>query len=102
MDRAIALGHLRSAGRALVCHLCALAIVFWLSFWLQKRSPWLIWTVPFVFLGLGWLAKGPVHLVFFYGVVVAVIWKERNWRALFHPAHLVGIIIMLGVFAAWA
>jgi 4-amino-4-deoxy-L-arabinose transferase-like glycosyltransferase len=87
---------------ALYVSLCALAIIFWLSFWLQKKSPWLIWTVPFFFLGLGWLAKGPVHLLFFYGVVIAVMWKERNWRALFHPAHLIGIILMLGIFAAWA
>ena len=82
--------------------LCALAIIFWLSFWEQKKSAWLIWTVPFVFLGLGWLAKGPVHLLFFYGVVIAVLWKERRWRALFHPAHFVGIALMLGIFAAWA
>ena len=82
--------------------LCALAIIFWLSFWEQKKSAWLIWTVPFVFLGLGWLAKGPVHLLFFYGVVIAVVWKERRWRALFHPAHFVGIAVMLGIFAAWA
>src|SRR3984893_4570768 len=45
--------------------LCALAIIFWLSLWEQRKSAWLVWTVPFVFLGLGWLAKGPVHLVFF-------------------------------------
>src|SRR5205807_1996986 len=82
--------------------LCALAIIFWLSFWEQKKSAWLIWTVPFVFLGLGWLAKGPVHLLFFYGVVIAVVWKECSWRALFHPAHFVGIAVMLGIFAAWA
>ncbi len=82
--------------------LCALAIIFWLSFWEQKKSAWLTWTVPFVFLGLGWLAKGPLHLLFFYGVVIAVIWKERNWRALFHPAHFVGMVVMLGIFAAWA
>jgi 4-amino-4-deoxy-L-arabinose transferase-like glycosyltransferase len=87
---------------ALYVSLCALAIIFWLSFWLQKKSPWLIWTIPFVFLGLGWLAKGPLHLVFFYGVVVAVIWKERKWKELFHPAHFLGVIIMLGIFAAWA
>src|ERR1043166_6013958 len=87
---------------ALYVSLCALAIVFWLRWWQQKKSPWLIWTVPFIFLGLGWLAKGPVHLVFFYGVVIAVIWQERNWRALFHPAHFAGMAIMLGIFAAWA
>ncbi len=87
---------------ALYVSLCALAIIFWLSFWEQKKSPWLIWTVPFVFLGLGLLAKGPVHLLFFYGIVLAVLWKERSWRALLHPAHLVGILAMLGIFAAWA
>jgi 4-amino-4-deoxy-L-arabinose transferase-like glycosyltransferase len=87
---------------ALYVSLCALAIIFWLSWWLEQKSPWLVWTVPFVFLGLGWLAKGPVHLLFFYGVVLAVIWSERRWRALFHPAHVIGVIIMLGIFAAWA
>jgi 4-amino-4-deoxy-L-arabinose transferase-like glycosyltransferase len=87
---------------ALYVSLCALAIIFWLSWWLQRKSAWLTWTIPFVFLGLGWLAKGPVHLVFFYGVVIAMVWQQRNWRALFHPAHFVGIAIMLGIFAAWA
>jgi len=82
--------------------LCALAIIFWLSFWEQNKSAWLTWTVPFIFLGLGWLAKGPVHLLFFYGVVIAVLWKGRKWRALLHPAHFVGIVVMLGIFAAWA
>ena len=86
---------------ALYVSLCALAIIFWLSFWLQKKSLWLTWTIPFLFLGLGWLAKGPVHLVFFYGVVIAVIWKERCGKALFHPAHFLGIVIMLVIFAAW-
>src|SRR5207237_7506027 len=87
---------------ALYVSLCALAIIFWLSFWLQTKSPCLIWTLPFVFLGLGWLAKGPLHLVFFYGVVTAIVWKQRMWRALFRPAHFVGIALMLGIFAAWA
>src|SRR6266436_3484460 len=82
--------------------LCALAIIFWLSFWEQKKSPWLIWTLPFVFLGLGWLAKGPVHLVFFYAIVLAVLWHAKDWRLLLHPAHFAALAIMLAIPAAWA
>jgi 4-amino-4-deoxy-L-arabinose transferase-like glycosyltransferase len=42
---------------ALYVSLCGLAIIFWLSFFLQKKSPWLIWLPASVFLGLGLLAK---------------------------------------------
>jgi len=80
---------------ALYVSLCGLAIIFWLSFWDQKKSPWLIWIPSSVFLGLGLLAKGPVHLLFFYGIVFAVLWQGKDWRLLVHPAHFVAV-------AAWA
>src|SRR5207244_10495556 len=87
---------------ALYVSLCGLAIIFWLSFWFQKKSPWLIWLPASVFLGLGLLAKGPAHLVFFYGVVLAVLWHAKDWRLLIHPAHFAALAIMLGIAAAWA
>ncbi len=87
---------------ALYVSLFGLAIIGWLSWWQQRRSPWFTWTVPFVFLGLGLLAKGPLHLFFFYAIVLAVLWQNREWRELVRPAHFVGIILMLGIFAAWA
>jgi 4-amino-4-deoxy-L-arabinose transferase-like glycosyltransferase len=87
---------------ALYVSLCGLAIIFWLSFFLQKRSAWLIWLPASVFLGLGLLAKGPTHLVFFYGIVVAVLAYSKEWRVLFHPAHFVALAVMLGIAAAWA
>ena len=87
---------------ALYVSLCGLAIIFWLSFFLQRKSPWLIWLPPSVFLGLGLLAKGPTHLVFFYGVVIAVLAYWKKWRLLVHPAHFVAIVVMLGIAAAWA
>jgi 4-amino-4-deoxy-L-arabinose transferase-like glycosyltransferase len=86
---------------ALYVSLCGLAIIFWLSFFLQKKSPWLIWLPASVFLGLGLLAKGPTHLVFFYGIVVAVLAYSKDWRLLFHPAHFVALAVMLGIAAAW-
>src|SRR5213595_3708314 len=86
---------------ALYISLCGLAIIFWLSFWDQKKSPWLIWTPASVFLGIGLLAKGPTHLVFFYGIVVTVLAYSKDWRLLVHPAHFLALAVMLGIAAAW-
>jgi 4-amino-4-deoxy-L-arabinose transferase-like glycosyltransferase len=82
--------------------LCGLAIIFWLSFFLQKKSAWLIWLPASVFLGLGLLAKGPTHLVFFYGIVIAVLAYWKSWRLLIHPAHFVALVVMIWIAAAWA
>jgi 4-amino-4-deoxy-L-arabinose transferase-like glycosyltransferase len=82
--------------------LSGLAIIFWLSFWSQEKSPWLIWLPASIFLGLALLAKGPLHLVFFYGIVFAVLWQTKKWRLLVHPAHFAALAIMLAIVAAWA
>jgi len=87
---------------ALYVSLFGLSLIGWLSWWHQRQSPWLTWIVPSIFLGLGVLAKGPVHLFFFYAVVVAVLHRAGDLRQLRHPAHLAGIVIVLGIFAAWA
>jgi 4-amino-4-deoxy-L-arabinose transferase-like glycosyltransferase len=87
---------------ALYVSLCGLAIILWLSFFLQKKSPWLTWLPASVFLGLGLLAKGPTHLLFFYGIVIAVLAYWKDWRVLVHPAHFVGLAVMIGIAAAWA
>lgn len=87
---------------ALYASLTGLAFICWFAWYLQKRSPWLTWTIPWLILGLGWLAKGPLHLVFFYAVIGAVLYHRHEFRRFFNPAHLVGILLMLAIFAAWA
>lgn len=87
---------------AMYVSLFALAFLCWLVWWQEHRSPWLTWTVPWVWLGLGLLAKGPAHLIFFYALVVAILWQAKRTRDLLHPAHLVGLAVMLSIFAAWA
>jgi 4-amino-4-deoxy-L-arabinose transferase-like glycosyltransferase len=87
---------------ALYISLLGLAMIWWLGFYYQERPPWLTWIGPSIFLGLGILAKGPLHLFFFYAVVVAVLYWAGDLRKLLHPAHLAGILIMIGIFAAWA
>ena len=87
---------------AVYVSLTALAFIFWLSWWNEPRRRWLTWTVPWVFLGLALLAKGPLALFFFYGVVVAVLWQAEELRQLWSWPHLAGIILMLAIFSAWA
>jgi len=87
---------------ALYVSLCGLAIIFWLSFWEQKKSPWLIWIPASIFLGLGLLAKGPMHLLFFYAIVIAVLCHAGEQRKIWSAAHLIGLVIMTSIFAAWA
>src|SRR5205809_3084558 len=85
---------------ALYVSLSGLAIIVWLSFWNRKKSQWLVGIPAAIFLGLGMLAKGPTLLVFFYGIVLAVLWWTKNWQLLFQPAHFVALGIMFAILAA--
>ena len=86
---------------AIYCSLFAFALILWLLLWEQKRSPCLTFVVPWIFLGLGLLAKGPSHVLFFYLIVGAVLWRNRRLRDLTHPAHFIGVVVMLGIFVTW-
>ena len=96
---------------ALYISLYGMALALWLGGWrddtlradsgLPPRR-WRTWTVPWVLLGLGLLTKGPLHLFFFYAVVLAVVGSARRWRDLLTAEHLAGILLMLAIFALWA
>ncbi len=85
---------------ALYVSLTALAFICWLSW--SKDRPWRAWIAAGIFLGLGLLAKGPLHLFFFYAVVFAILQQRGELKRLWSWPHFVGILLMLGIFAAWA
>jgi 4-amino-4-deoxy-L-arabinose transferase-like glycosyltransferase len=87
---------------AIYVSLSGIALVLWMSWWTQGRSPWLVWTVPWVFNGLALLAKAPLHLVFFYAIVVCVLIASREVRRLWSVPHMVGLLIMAAIVAVWA
>ena len=87
---------------ALYASLCGLAIICWLSCLAGAALTWVTWTVPWIFLGLGLLAKGPLLLVFFYAIVFSVLYRSGELRSLANIAHVVGLLIMIAIFAAWA
>ncbi len=92
---------------ALYLSLYGIALLIWLGAWRREADPpgarptWRAWTLPWVFLGLGLLTKGPLHLVFFYVVVLAVLWCAGRVRDLWNWPHLAGVVLMLAIFGAW-
>jgi len=50
---------------AIYVSLFGFAFFLWLVLWQRNRSPWLAFVLPWIFLGLGMLAKGPAHILFF-------------------------------------
>ena len=79
-----------------------LAIAWWLPRFARGESAWSQWAVPGIFLGLGMLAKGPAHILYFYAVVIGACWTTKNWRTLLTPAHGLALLLTAAIFAAWA
>lgn len=73
-----------------------IALMAWVYSWLRGATAWSRWPVAFLFLGLGFLAKGPPHLLFFYLIAGGILYQGRRLREFGHPAHFLG----WGVFAA--
>jgi len=88
---------------ALYVSLTALAFIFWVAAYTKGRTALRLWFLPAIFLGLAMLAKGPLpHLLFFYGPVVALLWNDKKLSLLATRAHGTALLIMFGIFLAWA
>jgi len=88
---------------AIYVSLTALAFIFWIAAYREEKTGAQLWLLPAIFLGLGMLAKGPLpHLLFFYGPVIAVLWNDRKLLLLATREHVIALIIIFGMFAAWA
>lgn len=88
---------------ALYVSFTALAFLFWLSAYRAEKSGLRLWLAPAIFLGLGMLAKGPLpHVLFFYGPVIALLWNDRKLSLLSSREHGIALVVMFGIFAAWA
>ena len=90
-------------GLYLVCS--GLALLWWLRGWSRDgptQGLWSRWLGAGIFLGLGLLLKGPVHLVFFFAVVIAVLACAGEMRELRRPAPWVAMAVAGLLFAGWA
>lgn len=82
--------------------LTGIALACWCEAWVNRRTGWKLWLVPAIFLGLGLLTKGPLHMLFFYAVAIPVLVMAGEKRQLWSFPHLGSLALALGIFAAWA
>jgi len=78
-----------------------MGLIVWLGAWWRDRV-WLAWLGSMAVLGVGFLAKGPVHLWYFYAIVIGVLWAEGRLRELRRLPHFVGLVLFVAIWGPWA
>lgn len=86
---------------ALYMSLFGIALVLWLGLRWQGRE-WAAWIASGLVLGLGFLAKGPPHLIYFYAIVLGVLGAEKKLRDLLSVKHIAGLACFFAVWVPWA
>jgi len=81
--------------------LTGLAMLSWLVAWTRRSSRWLLWLLPYAFLLLGMLEKGPLHLLPFAVLVLVVAIRTGRARELLCWQHAVGVALLMGPSLAW-
>ena len=86
---------------ALYISLFGMALVIWLGF---RWRGWdtLAWMASGLVLGLGFLAKGPLHVWYFYALVVGILAAENRLRDLLNWRHFAGLTVFFATFLPWA
>lgn len=77
-----------------------IAYVLWAVWWAEGKL-WRAYLVPAIFLGLGMLAKGPVHLFLFYGAVIPALWMAKRRIDLVQAPHLLSLVLIAAIFLPW-
>ncbi len=81
--------------------LFGIALVLWLGLRWQGRDL-AAWLASGLVLGIGFLAKGPPHVWYFYALIIGVLLAEKRGRDLLSWKHLAGLAMFFAVWTPWA
>jgi 4-amino-4-deoxy-L-arabinose transferase-like glycosyltransferase len=81
--------------------LTGLAAAVWLEGWARGRLTAARWAAAGLLLGLGLLAKGPLHLAFFAGLAALCLGRDGLARELRRPGPWLAALLTLAPLAGW-
>jgi 4-amino-4-deoxy-L-arabinose transferase-like glycosyltransferase len=100
MGQVLQLGQLAET-EATFTLLVAGSLLLWHAGYLRGCSPYVYWSIAYLCVALGALAKGPQAPVYFAATIGVYLIFRRQWKQLLQPAHFVGIGVFAVVLGAW-
>src|SRR5574340_40424 len=79
----------------------ALVLLTWLNCYWRKWKPAATWSISLLLLGIGFLAKGPQIIAYFYITIFAYLLLKKNISFFFSGAHLLGVFLFISVVAVY-
>ncbi len=72
-----------------------LILLVWINGYTRRWKPLLLWSLSLLLLSIGFLAKGPQVLAFFYLTVFAYLLLRRDLSFFFSTSHLFGFVFFI-------
>lgn len=100
MGQVLQLGQLAET-EATFTFLVAASLLVWHWGYTAGWSMYSTWSLAYIFVAMGALAKGPQAPVYFATTIGCYAIYQRQWKLLIAPAHFVGIGVFALVLGAW-
>jgi 4-amino-4-deoxy-L-arabinose transferase-like glycosyltransferase len=78
-----------------------LVLLTWINGYSRQWKPTVIWSISLLLLGIGFLAKGPQIIAYFYITIFAYLLLKKNLSFFFSKEHLLGILIFISIDAIY-
>jgi 4-amino-4-deoxy-L-arabinose transferase-like glycosyltransferase len=78
-----------------------LVLLTWINGYSRQWKPAVIWSVSLLLLGIGFLAKGPQIIAYFYLTIFAYLLLKKNISFFFSKAHVLGISLFVAIIAIY-
>lgn len=82
---------------SLFIFLVVLILLIWINGYSRQWRPVLLWCVSLTLTGIGFLAKGPQVIAYFYLTVFGYLLVKKRLRFLFSMSHAFGVLCFLSV-----
>ena len=76
-------------------------LLIWINGYIRQWNPVFVWGIPLLLLGIGFFAKGPQAIAYFYSTVFTYLALRKRLSFFFSRSHLFGIFLFILILAIY-